>query len=293
MSYVQAAASAPPVLDPYALFLRARSAVTSVQYPHRIDYTIAVSGKDGTVARSNHYRASYRADGDQVNLAPISAEEAAKPPLVPHGFNFVFTASVCGGRCETGSDTLAFPAGRPAASPDLIGVPLLAPTYMFGLTYQRRGERSAQIVPPSNIPVIAVVSSNSRDYTVALVDSPVIDGGPCYHLWLTPLRKPKANRLRELWIGTSDYLPRRAIVAGNFTLAPFVDVPWTIDFSVVRGAPFIRDERANATLYLAHRQVVRDALISFENVAVAGATIYDMPLVAPEATPTTLIEPLP
>ncbi len=265
--------------------------MTSVQYPDRINYTIAVTGVDGTVARSNHYRASYRADGGRLDVAPISEEEAAKPPPVPHGFNFVFTASVCGGRCETGSDTLAFPAGRPVTSPDLIGVPLLAPTYMFGLAYQRQGERSAQIVPPSDIPVIAVVSSNSRDYSVALVDSSAIEGLTCYHLRLTPLRKPKANRLRELWIGTTDYLPRRAIVAGNFTLAPFVDVPWTIDFSVVGGAPFIRDESANATLYLAHRQVVRDTLISFENVAVAGGTIYDLPLLAPEATPTTLIEP--
>ncbi|MGA8533768.1 MAG: hypothetical protein WB615_06650 [Candidatus Tumulicola sp.] len=290
---MQPATVAPPALDPYGLFLQARSAVSSTQYPHRIDYTIAVTGLDGTVERSNHYRASYRSDEDQVNVAPISQEEAAKPPPVPHGFNFALTAAICGGRCETGSATMAFPAGHPATSPDLIGVPLLAPTYMFGLTYQPQGERTAQIVLPSNIPVIAVVSSRSRDYAVTLLDSPVVEGALCYHLRLTPLRKPKANRLRELWIGTNDYLPRKAIVAGNFTLVPFVDVPWTVDFSVVAGAPFIRQESANATLYLTHRRVVRDALISFENVAVAGAAIYDVPLIAPDTTTTTLTEPDP
>jgi len=183
--------------------------VSSAQYPRRIDYTIAVTGVDGTVARSNHYRASYRPEEDAVSVAPISQEEASKPPPVPHGFNFAFTASVCGGRCDTGSATLAFPAGHPDPSPDLIGVPLLAPTYMFGMSYQREGDRTAQIVPPSNIPVIAVVSSQSRDYAVTLVDSPVVEGAPCYHLRLTPLRKPKTNRLRELWIGANDYLPRR------------------------------------------------------------------------------------
>lgn len=288
---MQPAAAAPAAVDPYALFLRARSAVSSAQYPRRIDYTIAVTGVDGTVARSNHYRARYRPEEDEVSVAPISQEEASKPPPVPHGFNFAFTASVCGGRCDTGSATLAFPAGHPAPSPDLIGVPLLAPTYMFGMTYQRQGDRTAQSVPPSNIPVIALVSSQSRDYAVTLVDSPVVEGAPCYHLRLTPLRKPKTNRLRELWIGANDYLPRRATVAGNFTLVPFVDVPWTIEFSVVSGVPFIRQESADATLYLAHRRVVRDALISFEDVAVASSTIYDVPLIAPDATPTTLTEP--
>ncbi len=264
-----------------------------MQYPYRIDYTIVVTGLDGTVERSNHYRAGYRPDENQVNVAPISQEEAAMPPPVPHGFNFAFTAGVCGGRCETGSATMTFPAGHPAASPDLLGVPLLAPTYMFGLTYQRQGDLTAQLVPPSNIPVIAVVSSQSRDYAVTLVDSPVVDGAPCYHLRLTPLRRPRVNRLRELWVGVNDYLPRRAVVAGNFTIIPFVDVPWTVDFSSVDGVPFIRRESADSTLYLTHRRVVRDALISFENVAVAGATIYDAPLIAPDTTPTTLTEPDP
>ncbi len=287
------AATTPPTLDPYTVFLRARSAVTAAHYPRRVDYTIAVAGLDGATPRGNHYRATSRPDENLVNVASISQEEAASPPPVPHGFNFAFTFGVCGGRCETGSAMVKIPAGHPSPSPDLLGVPLLAPTYMFGLAYQRQRERDAETVAPSNLPVIAVVSSAARDYAVTLVDTPVLDGTPSYHLKLTPVRKPKENRLRELWVDADDYLPRKAIVAGNFTLAPFVDVPWTIDFAVIAGAPFISQESAAATLYLAHRRVVRNATITFQNIGEAGGTIYDMPLVTPETESTTLIEPAP
>jgi hypothetical protein len=285
------ATAAPPALDPYATFLRARSAVTSAQYPYKVDYTIAVTGLDGATARGNHYRATSYPDENRVSVAPISQEEAASPPSVPHGFNFAFTIGICGGRCDTGSGSIVIPAGHPPPSPDLLGVPLLAPTYMFGLAYQRQSDRSTQPDAHASFPVIAVVSSNVRDYAVTLVDSPVVDGVPSYHLRLKPLRKPKENRLRELWIDASDYLPRRAVVAGNFTLAPFVDVPWTVDFSVIAGAPFIREESAGETLYLAHRRVVRDARISFENLDQAGGAIYDKPLIAPDNSETTLTEP--
>ncbi len=285
------AVATSPAPDPYALFTAARAAVSRARYPDRVDYTIAVTGLDGSTPRVDHYRAVSRPDEDLVDVAPISQEQAAHPPSVPHGFNFAFTGAVCGGKCETGSATVKVPAGRPAPSADLLGVPLLAPTYMFGLAYQRPTAGGAQAVSTETLPVIAVVSSSARDYAVTLADTPLVDGAPTYHLRLTPLRKPHDNRLRELWIGAADYLPRKAIVAGNFTLAPFVDVPWTVDFSVIAGAPFIARERADATLYLEHRQVVRDASIAFENVDEPNATIYGRPLIAPNRTDTTLLEP--
>ena len=53
-------------------------------------------------------------------------------------------------------------------------------------------------------------------------------------------------------------------------------------------------ESAGATLYLAHRKVVRDATIVFENVRESGAAMaYDRPLIPSDATDTTLIEPNP
>lgn len=258
--------------------MRARSAVTAVRYPDKIDYTVAISGLDGATPRVNHYRATSDPDDGRIVVAPISREEAASLRPVPHGFNVTIQG---------------IPVGRPPPTADLIGVPLLAPSYMFGLSYQRQTQSGDGDDADTKIPVIAVVSTNTRDYGVTLVDTPLVDDVACYHLALTPLRKPKDNRLRELWVGESDYLPRKAVVAGNFTLAPLVDVPWTIDFSVAGATPFIRRESAGATLHLAHRKVVRDATIAFEIVREAGAAIYDRPLIAPEPTDTTLTEPAP
>jgi hypothetical protein len=164
---------------------------------------------------------------------------------------------------------------------------------MFGLRYE--APRAAATSPEANGPlrVIAIVSSRAPDYRVSLIDTPLLDGVSTYHLGLTPLRKPKDNRLRELWIGTGDYLPRKAIVAGNFTLAPLVDVPWSVEFSVLDGAPYITRESAVDTLYLAHRRVVREAAVAFEDIHERSSTIYDVPLIAPGVQDTTLVEPGP
>jgi hypothetical protein len=109
---------------------------------------------------------------------------------------------------------------------------------MFGLGFERSAN-GMLIDLASTIPTIAVVSSKVRDYSVVLLDAPNVDGEATYHLKLTPLRAPKQNRIRELWIDAATYFPRRAVLAGNFTMAPLVDVPWAIDFVRFEGALFI------------------------------------------------------
>jgi hypothetical protein len=164
---------------------------------------------------------------------------------------------------------------------------------MFGLRYEEPRAAAPSPQADGSLRVIAIVSSGAPDYRVSLIDTPLLDGVPMYHLGLTPLRKPKDNRLRELWVGSSDYLPRKAIVSGNFTLAPLVDVPWTVDFSILGGAPYITRESTGDTLYLSHRRVVRGAAIAFEGIREPDGTIYDVPLIEPEIKDTTLVEPSP
>jgi hypothetical protein len=275
--------------DAHAIWLHARSAVTSATYPAQIDYTISISGLDGVRPAVDHYRASCDPSDAAIRVFPISDEQLAQPPPVPHGFNFGFTIALSTGRLAPAIATI--PAGRPESGPDLLGVPLLEPTYTFGLRYRPEAKQTSDSAPA--LPVIAIVSAQTADYRVALIDTPAIDGVSTYHLRLTPLRRRKDNRLRELWVGTNDYLPRKAVVSGNFTIRPLVDVPWTIDFAVRGGAPYIARESAAATLYMEHRRVVRNAVIAFEDVREPSETIYDKPLVAPEAmdTTTTLTEP--
>lgn len=275
------------MLDAYAIWLHARAAVTSAQYPSRLDYTIAVTGLDGQTPTSDHYRASSDTRDGSVRVFPISDEELAKPPPVPHGINVSLNAAVCIGLCWV----IHQPIGHPAPYQDLIGEPLLEPTYMFGIRYAIPQKRPQQQDEETTLRTIAVVSSGAPIYRVELIDQPQLDGIPTYHLRLTPLRKPNENRLRELWIGANDYLPRRAVTGGNFTISPLTDVPWNVDFALVDGAPVISKESAGANLYLGHRRVVRDATIAFEDIREPSGSIYDRPLLRPETTGDALVEP--
>lgn len=49
-------------------------------------------------------------------------------------------------------------------------------------------------------------------------------------------------------------------------MAPLVDVPWTVDLSVINGTPFVTRESNDETLYLPHHRVVREAVIAFEMI---------------------------
>ncbi|HEY3675590.1 MAG TPA: hypothetical protein VGK84_06320, partial [Candidatus Tumulicola sp.] len=120
------AATASPPPDPYVLFAQTRAAVTAARYPERIDYTVEVSGFDGSRFRTNHYRGIDRAERG-IDIAAISSEEAAAPP-VPQGVNVKFEASLYGA-------VIRIPLGRTPASYDLLGVPMLTPAYSFGLKY--------------------------------------------------------------------------------------------------------------------------------------------------------------
>jgi hypothetical protein len=282
------AAEPTPTPDPYALFSQTRSAVSAARYPNRIDYTIEVSGYDGSAAKTNHYQAIDRVDQRSLKVGAISAEEKAAPPI-PQGVNVRFVLGICFGGCGG----LVIPMGRPVASQDLLGVPFLSPAYAFGMQYPlTRRSTSLPDAEVSGLPVIAVVATQKRDYAIDFVDDEAIDDTPVYHLRFTPLRNPKNNRLRELWAGIGDHLPRKAVVAGNFTIAPLVDVPWTIDFSVIDGAPYIQRERADAVLYMSHRQVVRGAQIAFDDIH-EGAGFMGVPLIQSDATDTALEEPDP
>ncbi len=283
-------AAEPPAVDAYTIFLRSRAAVTAASYPPALAYTIAVSGDAGRGLQVNRYRA-FCVGGDKLFVDPISAKEAAKP-VTPHGVNFRISFQLswnagAGGKTET----ISRAAGRPEGSPDLIGVPDLSPTYMFGMRYESLASPEA-VASPSSLRTIAVVAVGKPAYSVTLSGVVVVDGTKTYQLGLVPLRDPKKNRLRALWVGANDYLPRKAVVAGNFTIAPFEDVPWTIRFGVANGAPLIADEKADETLFMPHRHVVRDVSIAFENVHTSDDTLANRGAVLP-LTPTsmTLVEP--
>ena len=281
--------------DAYSLWDRARAAVTSAAYPHRIAYTIAISGFDGETLVSDHYRASFDPNDGTIRLFPISDEESAKPP-VPHGFNMFLGLR---NRLRL-RGIFDLKIGHSPPDQDLLGEPHLTPTYMFGIPYAADTPEAPDTPAPrtdsptdgGSLPLIASVSSRTADYRVSLVDLSTMDGVLTYHLALDPLRRPHEHRLRELWIGAADYLPRRAVIAGNFTQAAFDNAMWTIDFSVFDRAPYISREIAGGTLALPHQRIVRDAVIAFTDIR-APADMYDTPLLDPKLNRSSLVEPGP
>jgi hypothetical protein len=270
------------VMDATSIWLHTRTAVTDARYPARLSYTISVTGQDGSAPSSNHYRASTDPDDGTIRISTISNEQLASPAPIPHGVNVKAEVAICMPVCTGYSLAI----GHPQSYQDLIGEPFLTPTYMFGMRELIAHAQQTALA----LPVITTVSVGTADYRVALLDTPTLDGTETYHLQMTPVRSPKTHRLRELWVGTGDYLPRKALVSGNFTIAPLVDVPWIIDFSILNGAPYIQDERATSTLYLAHRRVVSNAVIGFEKIQEPDGFL-DEPLISPDAPDDALVEP--
>jgi hypothetical protein len=113
------------MVDANSIWLQARSAVTSAQYPRRIAYTIAITGLDGQTPAADHYRAVCSSDDGSIRVFPISDERLAQPP-VPHGADWHFTIGLSTGRLAPA--VAAFPIGHPAPYQDFLGWPMLAPT---------------------------------------------------------------------------------------------------------------------------------------------------------------------
>ncbi len=259
-----------PDLDAYSLYLRTRSAVSSAAYPQRIAYTIAITGDENGNLRTNHYRANCDPVENTIRVFPMSDEQLAEPEHLPQGINFYVQ-----GHYES--------FGRVATPPDLIGVPVISPTYMFGLTHKASWSAARDEVP-SKIPTIAIVSSQPAEYRVASAGGDNVNGIMTDHLILTPIRDPQNNRLRDLWVSQATYLPVRASISGNFTTTPLVNVPWTVDFSTLDGAPYVTSESADGVLSFPHNRSIVDLHVAFENVHEQSGLAFDSPLVDIELT---------
>jgi hypothetical protein len=260
-----------PAGDAYAEFAQVRSAVAAVRYPERVEYAVVVSGKDGSLTRTDRYRARYYSNTGELRVQTITAQEQANPPH-PHGFALHLTMTLMGGKGETGVDTASSKNLAPSkAIEDLLGVPFLTPDYSFGIARAAAHRHDAPAPESSGLKTIAIVSTPQHDYAVTSAGTEAIDGAQTDHLILKPLHDPNRYRLRELWIDPSTHLPRRAVVAKNFTVAPEDTVPWRVDFAVANGSLYIASETALATLHMAHARVISNATVVFDYKPAEGS----------------------
>ncbi len=261
--------------SPYDIFARARAFWSAQIYPSYLAYDVVVRVDEGASPKTERYASEYDATDDAIWVDSVSDYETAHPVKVK-GFNF---------------GILGFELSKPLPPVDFLGVPMLAPTFSFGMApfvpaAAAAGHDSARLVAavraqfhdpnphapsaasqplPPGLHQIGSVTAFKRDYRVALLGIESIDGRPCYHLALTPLHNAKSYRLRQLWIDEQTYATAQLREALNFVNGPGTDVPWTVRFVQVDGAQYIASENADAPM--AYRGLIyRHASVAFENL---------------------------
>lgn len=270
-----AAYSAP---DPYAIFASARNAWAHQRYPSYLTYVVTVRVNEGGVDKVKHYHLAFDGPRAKIYVNPVSDEERLAPPD-PNGMTFhliprrqfmpIFDKKV----------------GHPDEAVDYLGIPMISPTYSFGMSAQSfegdadpnalveeiRSEfkdptpamTARELVTAGGMKTIVSVTEYKRRYDVTLEGIVDLDGHACYHLSLVPIHPSPDLRLRELWIDTQTYQTRQLLSAGNFTGSR---VPWLVRFGDVDGAVYISSESAMEPVTVG-RHHYRQASVSFESIA--------------------------
>lgn len=264
------------LIDPYTIFGMARARWEAQRYPEKLAYTVAVEVVENGTPKTERYDAGYDAAQDTLLVDAVSDREKAHPYYVPGGLGFNVAA-----------------AGQGRADPDVdfLGVPFLAPNYSFGIGVTPRGSAAPPPDPmeivreiraefhdpmPSSrnlrlraappLQEIAVVSTRTRAYVVSLAGIDSIDGMPAYHLVLRPVRDPGQYRLRDLWVDTQTYVPRKLVEGLNFAHGPGTAVPWSVTFEQIHGSSYVVSETALGPMKLG-RHHYASVTIAFENLS--------------------------
>ncbi len=274
---VAALGSAHPsaVPSPYAIYERAEAFWYGQDYPGYLDYDVAVQVRQGDSVRVERYRSSFDATSGAIWVDSVSDYERTHPVVV-HGMNFCI---------------LALCLSKPVPPIDFIGVPILTPTYTFGmapfipvappdsaqaqraLVNQIRREfhdpyppgRKPLQVAKNGLPTIARASVTAGAYDISLVGFENVQGHECYHLSLRARRDPGRYRLRDLWIDVRSGATWKLREALNFIDGPGTTVPWTVDFQNIGGVQYIAREAADAPIRY-QGQTYSRTVVSFERV---------------------------
>lgn len=246
--------NAAPAISPDDIFEKARQFWYAQKYPPYLNYVVTVTVTEKNKIRSEHYLSAYNATTGAIWVDPRSDYEITHP-ATGTGVQFCFLA------CATGP--------RPAPQTDFLGVPLLAPTYSFGMSKFVPMERPHAMTPeelvakirnefhdpdprikpspspsPTGIPQIAAVIVHKKEYIVRLAGIEDVNSHRCFSLKLTPVQDPGRYRLREAWIDTKTYATERILIASNFVEGPGTHVPWVVDFADIEGLHLISSEKA-------------------------------------------------
>ena len=271
--------TAPADPDAYQILARAKGFLQRQTYPDTIFYTTTIQVSEGDKEEFEHFHAEAFSDSD-VRVRGVGDEEQAAPHE-SEGVNFKLAFTIgwntaAGGQSETDSQDVH----RKEATPDYLGIPLISPSYSFGLL-PKRDERTAHVPPEAeNLRTIATVTSIDRTYDVSLAGTETIGGLYTYHLVLKPTIRPDRYRIRDLWVDAYTYQPVQMRTQGNFANAPMSDVPWLITFQDVDGSIYIESETAMAPLAFRHDRTFSSATITFDDIRTEDASPPILPTIS-------------
>lgn len=279
------AAENPPSAD--AIFLRAREAADT-PCDARLAYHVVVSATVAGRPLANRFAATFDGDVDALDVARFDDAELAHP-AVPHGTNLAITLTLgtgagLGGGVgphETGglphlSEVLTQKLNRDPPTEELLGVPMLSPTYTFGLrspsSPNATPEPSAGASPDPSLRTIATATASYlRDYAVTLAGVEPIAGTTADHLRLVPRRDPTRYRLRDVWVDAATDAVLQIVTDGNFVAGPPTRAMWRVVYRDVAGCRAIASETALAPLDYGRDRIYRDTTIVFDYDAAPGA----------------------
>ena len=95
---------------------------------------------------------------------------------------------------------------------------------------------------------ITRVEANTRAYQVEIAGTETIASAPALHLQLTPLRDPKVNRLRDVWVDPASYRTIAVRVQGLLDGKPYDGIPWMVHYVVLDGRNYVQQIVAEAPL---------------------------------------------
>jgi hypothetical protein len=265
-------------------FEKARDAWTAISYPTALAYSVHVHAIENGEERSLHYPGEEDTHAGRIYTDRFSDEETAHP-YAPPGFDLIPGVGliVHGGKVKVSRDDV-----NPKLVRDILGAPHLSPTYSFGLRRAVAQTGAAAAGELTSIRAIGKTSVVARNYTI-VCQAVTTEGGPELQLTLTPLRNPHDFRLRELWLDTESFLPKRLRTAGNFTYGAPLGADWLTTFRRSGAVIYIDREVALSTLKIDSHSY-QDATIEFEGVT-ALVTPTVRTLIRQPATAYDLREP--
>jgi hypothetical protein len=256
------AAAQPLALDAIAIYDRARATVAARTIPPFIAYSqYAAFMRHGRV-RAERARVVLRMADGRANITPI--------PDSP------------GDRLDT--------------HPTVADRPLVYPTTTFGLVKRRTGEAPSayesastpEPAPqPSGPPVIGRVVSTTRDYDPALIGIENLAGASVYHLKLVPRFDPRHHPIRDLYVDTTTFDPRRITIEVWASVGPVSSRPTvTVDFAPVEGTWLIAHAAMDFVLRLAFLSYAGSAEFRTSDISFPAAEpdwMFDAKLLADHA----------